>query len=369
MKLNKNMKKNLKTIILTMFLSVILAMSGCVSTQTDTPDNTTVKDNEITKISTISLTDGLNNNVTVNYPCRSVVSTYGMIPPIIYSLDAQDTLKAGKGIMGSDEFLRILNPNFDDMAQVNTENVEEIKKTNPDIVFAPYWNKKNGIYTQLNSLDVPVFFVDIETVPNYYKLLSSMGKMFNKSEKSDYLIDYYKGKIQYIQDTVKDSEKPKVLVLAHSAKKNSFWTPGGDFWGNEMVDIAGGVSVSKDLETGKMPVNVEQISNWNPDKIIIITYTRDFSSIDAKNQLMNDEGWKEINAVKNGEVYGMPNDGDSWDVLSPKFTLGLMWAAKVIHPEVMNVSLKDEAMQQYVDVYNMTPEQISKVNIVGDAVN
>ncbi|MCS3900927.1 ABC transporter substrate-binding protein [Methanococcus voltae] len=369
MELSNNIRKNLKTILLTMFLSVILAMSGCTTVQSDSNANNTVVNNTGVDSSTILLSDDLNNSLTINYPCKSVVSTYGMVPPIIYSLDAQDTIKAGKGIQGSDEFLKILNPNFDNMAQVNTENVEEIKKTNPDVVFAPYWNEKSGIYTQLTSLDVPVFFVDIETVPNYYKLLSNMGKMFNKSEKADYLITYYKEKVQFVKDTVEGTDKPKVLVLAHSAKKNSFWTPGGDFWGNEMVEIAGGESVSKELETGKMPVNVEQIANWNPDKIIVITYSRDFTSIDAKNQLMNDEGWKEINAVKNGEVYGMPNDGDSWDVLSPKFTLGLIWTAKVLHPEAMNISIKEEAIQQYIDVYNMTPEQISKVNIVGDEVD
>ncbi|WP_020590284.1 hypothetical protein [Desulfobacter curvatus] len=54
----------------------------------------------------------------------------------------------------------------------------------------------------------------------------------------------------------------------------------------------------------------------------------------AKEEVLKSGRWRDINAVKNGRVYVNPRGIYLWSVRSAEEALQILWAAKVIHPEL-----------------------------------
>ncbi|MBA2869240.1 ABC transporter substrate-binding protein [Methanococcus maripaludis] len=348
---------------LVLFSILLVFLAGCISTESKVGDTTTA-------VNMVSVTDFTGETSTINSPVERVVSNYGLIPPIIYLFGEGDKIVAGRGVMGADEFIDAVDPEFKTRSKdIKSDNVEEIKSLNPDVIFAPSWGSQQGQYPQVKGLGIPVVFIDIETASNYYKTLEMMGEVFQKEAYAQELIDYYN---QSTNDVLKrtasisENEKPRVLFLVYDQKKNSYWTPGGEFYQNNLITMAGGKTVSSNLPTGKAQINVEQAASWNPDVIITSAHTMEYPSTKVKEDVLNDDGWKEINAVKSGNVYAMPFDGESWDTLGPKYVLGLYWTAKTLHPDMYaDVDILNLTSSEYERFFNVS---IDEVTLVGDNI-
>jgi hypothetical protein len=59
----------------------------------------------------------------------------------------------------------------------------------------------------------------------------------------------------------------------------------------------------------------------------------------------------QVNAVKNERIYTPPSPG--WDFGSPRWILGLMYMANVLHPKIFNFDVMEEARQFYRRFYQM----------------
>jgi iron complex transport system substrate-binding protein len=191
-----------------------------------------------------------------------------------------------------------------------------------------------------------------------------LGKIFQKEDYADKIIEYYEGCAKDVEKRISDvEEKPKVLVVYYSGKAKAYRTFGGDMFQSKLIEMAGGISVSKEL-SGKQTINVEQVANWNPDIILIIQYWK--SGKDVKEKILNDPAWKQIKAVRDGKVYVVPNDGENWIDPCPKWILGLYWTAKVLHPEEFkDLNVKAKADEFYKKFFGLS---VDEVKIAGDLI-
>jgi iron complex transport system substrate-binding protein len=104
-------------------------------------------------------------------------------------------------------------------------------------------------------------------------------------------------------------------------------------WIPQMVDIAGG---SNGLSTVGQPscrVSIEEIIEFNPDKIILMPcgFDIDRTSKEAKSLDKNDK-WKSLQAVQRNEVYAV--DANAYfSKPGPRTIIGLEILAKIIDPE------------------------------------
>ena len=70
---------------------------------------------------------------------------------------------------------------------------------------------------------------------------------------------------------------------------------------------------------------------WKPDAIILAPqpqYTVD--------DVLSDPALADLDAVKNGKVYAMPNVIESWDSPIPSSYLGSIWMASVLYPDAVS---------------------------------
>jgi iron complex transport system substrate-binding protein len=103
-------------------------------------------------------------------------------------------------------------------------------------------------------------------------------------------------------------------------------------WVPQMVDIAGGSNGLSNVGQPSSRVSLEEIMEFNPDKIILMPcgFDLDRTLKEAKILDKNDK-WKSLQAVKRNEVYAV--DANAYfSKPGPRTVIGLEILAKIMDP-------------------------------------
>ncbi|OON87027.1 hypothetical protein BXO88_05665 [Oribacterium sp. C9] len=387
------MKKNL---YLTLALAGMLALTGCGNASNEVPEagstssatetgeaasseaasekpsdesSADVKDTAADSADTITVTDMNGREVTVPKDPDSVVLT-ALPLPSIYALTGApienlkgihpgSTSAIANSIMGS------MYPDLvgiaDNFVEGQDINVEELLKIDPDVVI--YWGEYENQYEALKSVNIPAVGVFGEKGGNVVDTLKTwvgiMGQLFGTTGNTDKVIDYANEALKEVDEkvsTLSDKEKPKVLYL-YNHSKEQISASGSGFYGGFWIDAAGGNNVAKEIENFG-DVNMEQIYEWDPDIIILTTFTETMPD-DLYNNSIEGQDWSQVSAVKNGKVYKEPLGVYRWYVPCGDTPLMVKWMAKTLHPELFDYDMIDEIKKYYKEFYDydVTDEQ------------
>ena len=67
--------------------------------------------------------------------------------------------------------------------------------------------------------------------------------------------------------------------------------------------------------------------------------------------VLADPNLAQCRAVRNGNVYQVPGDAESWDSPVPGSILGALWLANILHPELMTDTDCAEIMDEYYETF------------------
>lgn len=190
--------------------------------------------------------------------------------------------------------------------------------------------------------------VNIQNVNTYIESIRSFGKIINYKNQAEELSNYLEEKLALIQNRLdKIKNKPRVYY----AMGKPLFCIKGERMENQLIETAGGISVAKELDCNGRPgmkISVEQLNELNPDIIFISAFisnsVEDFYDECIKSGI-------NVNAVKNKRIYTHLAPG--WDFGSPRWILGLMYIANVLHPDIYDFDVIEEAKQYYKKFYNI----------------
>lgn len=214
-------------------------------------------------------------------------------------------------------------------------NMETILKLKPDVVINSVTAHKGNPKITENGIPVFQALTGKATADTIYNEFRAFGDLLNNKAKSDELIAYWDEKKKFINDRLKSVPEDKRKTVFYASNKDL----GTDTnWGVSYVVTSGGKNVAKDL--GDAKVNPEKLAEWNPDVIIVQ------GSTDGKypdKDIINNPQLAGLSAIKNGQVYNVPNGGFWWCRPSPESPLGFIWLAKTLYPDIFaDVDMKSE---------------------------
>lgn len=196
---------------------------------------------------------------------------------------------------------------FDMMAPDN----EAIATLSPDIVFTSGMSSVGGTSPFQSLIDSGICVADIpspdsiEGVCDDIKFIGTcVGKGAEGLAYAKGLTVFMEGVEEYAK-TIPEGERKTVLVMMNvpSAEYPTVYTFGKGTYMNEMLEILGATNVFGDQE-GWLSVSVEDVIAANPDVILMDCNWMP----DAAEQVKVLEGWENVTAVKNGEVYQIDED-------------------------------------------------------------
>lgn len=244
-------------------------------------------------------------------------------------------------------------------------NAEQIAPFQPDLViFKTYMRDKVGM--PVETLGIPVIYLDLETPDQFYADLRTMGQVFGNSAHAEGLIAMYQANETRISEGlagIEETEKPSVLLLEYKNKGGelTFSVPPVNYLQTVIVERAGGVPVWKEALTdgGWTVVTLEQIAAWDPQIIFIVDYNG--TAVEVVTGLKQDPKWQAMRAGQTGKIYAFPSDFLSWDQPDPRWGLGELWLATRIYPEGFpSVDMRTEVRNFYTNYYGLDEKTIDE---------
>lgn len=320
-------KKNLKK-VLALFLSLTLlgSATACGSTQKEEKKETTKVETE-EQNSKIVLTDQAGREITLEKPAEKIVSCYYISTYASIALGIDDKVVGLEKKADTRPIYSMAAPELLEKTQVGSMkefNVEATAQLNPDLVIMPM--KLSEYADTLTELGINVLVVNPESQDLLEEMLVLIGKACGVEEKAEALIQYYDQKLAELAKLTKEVEKPMVYMAGNSSYLT---TAPGTMYQSNLITLAGGQNVAEELEGDYWTeVSYENILAYDPE-VIIIPCNAEYT----KEDLLQDANLADVKAIKDKQVYMMPQDLEEWDSPVPSGILGTMWLTSVLHEQ------------------------------------
>jgi iron complex transport system substrate-binding protein len=268
----------------------------------------------------------------------------------------------------TDRFLTLVDPGFDKKIALEANpGPEQIAALHPDLVIAK-GRVEVPISRALAPLGIPVVHLGAEDPERFLADIEILGKLFENEPRAREITAYYRQKLKQVADAVSSvpkNERPTVLILEYNNRGEAVTVqvPNKGWFQTSQAKLAGGAPVWLDtaLESdGWQLVGFEQIAAWQPQKIFVIAWYR-LAGKDVFSTLQNDPKWKQLDAVKNGELYIFPQDSYGWDTAEPRWILGVLWLASRIYPDrFKELDMEAEVYGFFERLFGLSPATIEK---------
>ena len=377
-----------------LILALILLMSivsGCTNnddTKTDTGSETTVetKDDKTKETNdktenekedskqegTRTITDMAGREVEVPKNIDKVFTTSPVGTIALYSIDPKKV--AGLNSEISPDEAKYLDEEFQKLPvlgkykDANSGNEEEILAAKPDVIISMGNIDDKWIGSADESqerLGVPFLMIDgaLDNLDETYKFL---GDLLGEEERAKELGDYCKDTIENSKELAsKISDDEKINVYYADGDQGLVTNVAGSLH-TQAIDIVGAknaADVEVEKSSGGVDVSIEQVLNWNPKKIIA---TKGRGGSDGAFEVIkSDDKWSTVDAVKNGEVYAIPDAPFNWFDRPPSVNriIGVRWLGNIIYPEVFDIDIKQETKDFYEMFYHreLTDQEVEDI--------
>ncbi len=213
------------------------------------------------------------------------------------------------------------------------------------------WEKILSDENGLNSLHH-----DLNSINRYISAIQKFSGYIGADEPAKKLTLYIQEKIDEINEKLrKATYKPRVYY----AMGKPLFCLKGERFENQLVAAAGGISVNKEVQGEGRPgltISVEELNRLNPEVIFISSFISNTIEDFYHECLIKRI---KVDAVRSKRIY--THTYPNWDFGSPRWILGLMNIANILHPELFNFDMLEEANYLYSNFYhtNFDPERIN----------
>ena len=366
----------LVTVFLLIVSMLISACGGPSETKKDTAQNN----------KPIEITDVTGRTVTLKKPAERVVLQWSGAGGPFFTISALMGMNTPKVIAGMDTSLqdyradmwKHFTTEMPELAKIpvvgtigdKTFNVEQVVALNPDVIFIPVDLKdqyESDAKAKMDAAGIQTIYIDYhaEKLESHQKSIEAIGKALGKEERAAEINKFYTERVTRVLDRVSKINKPKPTVYLEVGMNgpeefgNSFSS--NYSWG-ALATMAGADVITKDVIKKTSPINPEFILDKNPDIIMIMgSYwpkkptsmrlgfeaTEDSSQALLKAFTTERQGWSELKAVENKQVYsahhGLPREVFDAAVFE--------YLAKTFYPEEFKDVDPEATLKEFYDKF------------------
>ncbi len=361
-------KTNIRIISLLLAVTVGLAglLSGCAKQHTYDP---------LAGVETKVVTDDTGRDVEMPAKITAIApsgSTAQMLlmsiaPELLVGLSSSPTIPQRKYFPEDMWYL----PTFGQFyGSKSTLNMESLIAAEPQLII-DLGDRKATILSDMkmiqNQTGIPTIFFEatLEKMPNAFRQL---GKILDKEETTE-------RQAQFIERTLAMA-KEKSAMISDEDRKTVMYSTGAtglavnadESTQSQVIDLIGAKNaIIPDTVTNKgggTTVSLESVYKIQPDIIV-------FMAGGPYDEVKENE-WSELDAIKNGNYYEIPNVPYCWLSSPPSvnMVLGVWWLGQLVYPDIYNDYDMVEIAQEYYDLfwhYELSEEEAMEL-LSGSAV-
>lgn len=200
-------------------------------------------------------------------------------------------------------------------------SLETIISLRPDLVLASSDLNRGETVNQLQKLEIPVFVVTARGIEGIYESLASVGRALNREHEAVRLVTALRERERAVRQRV--AGKPVINVLM-PIWYDPILTIGKRAYITDLIEIAGGHSVTSDIAEEWPEISFEAVLARSPQALVLVRGSK--MSVEA---IRSRPGWVTLAAIRNNRIYYVD---DRIDSPSPAAFDALEDLAKQFHP-------------------------------------
>ena len=161
-----------------------------------------------------------------------------------------------------------------------------------------------------------------------YSNIEMIGEATGSKTEAEEIVTDMKDRLQAIKDKAAAVITDKKKVWVEVSPAPDIFTTGQNTFMHEMLESIQAINAAE-KQVGWVKMTEEEIVQLNPD-VIITTYG--YYVEDPKAEVLAREGWAEVPAIKNGNVFDV--DSDTVTRPGPRLIEGVETLAELIYPEI-----------------------------------
>lgn len=238
-----------------------------------------------------TLKDELGRTVEVPDHPHRVICLIPSVVDIVYSLGA------GADVVAISDFTKYPKEALQkpSIGLPLSPSMEAIVALHPDLVLGSGDLNVLESAGSLQRLGIPVFMVDPHGIEGIYASILSLGKALNRETEANTLIARLRARVELVKARV--AGKPKLRVLM-AIWYDPVMTIGKKAFIGELIEAAGGRSVTDDIAQEWPEISLESIVSRQPDALLFIKGSK-LTAEDLKIR----PGWEHVTAVQQGRVF------------------------------------------------------------------
>jgi ABC-type Fe3+-hydroxamate transport system substrate-binding protein len=174
-------------------------------------------------------------------------------------------------------------------------SIETILSFHPDLVVGTQIPGSSETATQLEAVGIPVYLVDPHGLAGILQSVAHLGEALNRVPQAAALNASLSRRIEAVKARTAGKPAPRVLVPVWY---DPIVTIGKHAFITEIIEAAGGRSVTDDLVPDWPQVSMEAVLTRAPDALLLVRGGKVTMSA-----LQNRPGWSSLRAVQEGKVY------------------------------------------------------------------
>jgi iron complex transport system substrate-binding protein len=264
-----------------------------------------------------TLTDEMGRKVVVpDHPHRVIC----LMPTVT---DTVFALGAGDDVVGISDYTKypaaaLTKPSVGDLIKPSIETILSLR---PDLVIGTQPKGPMEVTDQLERAGIPIFLVSPHGIAGIFHSVETIGMALNRTPQAEALIHSLQLRVDVVRTRTKHLPAPRVFMPIWydpitTIGKNAFIT--------EVIEAAGGRSVTDDLNTEWPQISMEVVLERAPDALLLVRGGKTTLKV-----LQDRPGWSSMAAIKTQRAYYVD---DRINFASPVAIDALEDLAKQFHP-------------------------------------
>ncbi|WP_375162389.1 ABC transporter substrate-binding protein [Bacillus sp. V3B] len=289
-------------------------------------DKTEEADKDKGELFPITIIDDANREVKIDEEPETIVSIQASTTEIAFALGLGDK------IIGVSDY-----DNYPEEALEKEKvggqdiNVELVLSLLPDIALVTDYHYKThpDVLEKFEEAGIDVVVVgSAVSFEDVYGNMEMIGAATGSKTEAEAIITDMKERLQAIKDKATASVTDKKKVWVEVSPAPDIFTTGQNTFMHEMLESIQAINAAEDHD-GWVKLTEEEIVKLDPE-VIITTYG--YYVEDPTAEVLNREGWAEVPAVKNGQVFDV--DSDTVTRPGPRLIEGVETLAEFIYPDI-----------------------------------
>lgn len=242
---------------------------------------------------------------------------------ILFALDARDL------IVGVDDFSDY-PPDTKTIEKVGAPfpsfDLERIVSFEPDLVISTELAEFNAT---LKDIGIPVYVSNPQNIEEVLTTINDIGQLIGLTDNAINLSNQMRSRISVVRELTSNAAPTKVFYEVDASDPTRPYTVGAPSFVNDIIEVAGGVNIFRDVDIAYPQVGLEEVVARDPSIILLADAYAPVNPQSVEGAASR-PGWNSIAAVKAGSM--IPVNPDLFSRPGPRLIEGIEYLAKLLHP-------------------------------------